>query len=197
VVGDKESRDDAKSQIHLVAHNAAAGTRSMVNNHLETYLDEIARALQEAFESEFPKWTRSLTAMLSSFEGWLDQSLRERLAAVSTRDREVFLRPLYKVQKQTFRTLQHFRDQLSERTMQAFGVPLRTTETEISVSETSTPDIRIGRVFDRSWELLSPILPVWMIKGIVRRHFERRIECVVYQNLSRMSPQWKRAPMPP
>jgi hypothetical protein len=87
--------------------------------------------------------------------------------------------------------LQHFRDRLSDRTSAAFGVPLRTTETEIGVVEPSTPDIRIGRVFDRNWELLSPILPVWMIKAVVRRHFARTISYLVYQNLSRLSTQWE------
>jgi GTP-binding protein EngB required for normal cell division len=191
VVGEKESLDDVKSQIHLVAQSAAAGTRTMVSNHLDRHQEEISRALHEAFDSAFPKWTKSLSTMLSSFEEWLDEGLRERLAAVSKSDREVLLRPLRKVQKQMFRTLQHFRDRFSERTMQVLGVPLRTTETEIGVSEPSTPDIRIGRVFDRSWELLSPILPVWMIKGIARRHFERRIDYLVYQNLSRLSTQWE------
>ena len=86
-----------------------------------------------------------------------------------------FLTPLRKVRKQAFRALQQFRDRLSDRTMRAFGVPLRTTETEINVVEPSTPDIRVGRVFDRNWELLSPLLPVWMIKAAVHRHFARTI----------------------
>ena len=193
VVGENESRDDLKSQVHLVARHAAAGTRTMVSHHLEGRQGEIARALDESFENEFPKWTDSLATMLSSFEDWLDRGLRERLAAVSTRDREVFLRPLHQVRTQTFRMLQHFRDRLSESTMQAFGVPLRTTETEIAVSEPATPDIRIGHVFDRNWELLSPILPVWAIRGMVRRHFRRRIEYLVEQNLSRLSTQWEEA----
>lgn len=75
--------------------------------------------------------------------------------------------------------------------MRAFGVPLRTTETEIHLVEPSTPDIRIGRVFDRNWELLSPILPAWMIRAVVRRHFARTISYLVYQNLSRLSTQWE------
>src|ERR1035437_9223991 len=89
------------------------------------------------------------------------------------------------------RALQRFRDRLSERTLRAFGVPLRTTETEIDVVEPRTPDIRVGRVFDRNWELLSPVLPVWMIKAAVHHHFARAISYLVYQNLSRLSTQWE------
>ena len=129
--------------------------------------------------------------MLARFEDWLAGALRDELTVLSIRERSSFLAPLNQVQKQAFRALQQFRDRLSERTLRAFGVPLRTTETGIDVVEPRTPDIRVGRVFDRNWELLSPILPVWPIKAAVHRHFARTISYLVYQNLSRLSSQWE------
>jgi hypothetical protein len=110
---------------------------------------------------------------------------------LSIQERSSFLAPLHKVRKQAFRALQQFRDRLSDGAMRAFGVPLRTTETEIDVVEPGTPDIRVGRVFDRNWELLSPVLPVWMVKAAVHRHFAGAISYLVYQNLSRLSTQWE------
>ena len=193
VVGEKGIIDDVKSEIRLVVQHAAARTRSAVSHQLETHQDELGRALLLEFESEFPKWTKSLGTMLSSFEDWLGNALHDRLTGLSQRERSSFLEPLHKVQKQAFRALQQFRDRLSDRTMRAFGAPLRTTETEISVAEPASPDIRVGRVFDRNWELLSPVLPVWMIRAVVRRHFARTISYVVYQNLSRLSTQWEQS----
>ena len=190
VIGEKEIVDEVKSAVRLVVQHTAAGTRALVSNRLETHQEDLERALLEVFESEFPKWTRSLATMLSSFEDWLASTLRDELTVVSIRERSSFLAPLNKVQKQAFRTLQQFRDRLSDGTMRAFGVPLRTTETEIDVVEPRTPDIRIGRVFDRNWELLSPILPVWPIKAAVHRHFTSTISYLVYLNLSRLSSQW-------
>ena len=191
VIGEKEIVDEVKPAVRLTVHHAAAGTRSMVSDRLETHRKELERTLLESFETEFPKWTRSLATMLSSFEDWLANALRDELAAVSIRERSWFLTTLDKVRKQAFRALQQFRDRLSESALRAFGVPLRTTETEIEIVEPDTPDIRIGRVFDRNWELLSPVLPVWMIKGAVHRHFARTISYLVYQNLSRLSSQWE------
>ena len=191
IVGEKEVVDEVKSQVRLVVQNAVAGTRSMVSNRLETHQKELAQALLQEFETEFPSWTKSLSKMLSSFEDWLAKGLRDHLTVLSIKERSGFLGPLHKVQKQTHRTLQDFRDRLSDRTMHAFGVPLRTTETDIAVVEPSTPDVRVGRVFDRSWELLSPVLPVWLIKRTVRRHFEGKISYLVYQNLSRLTTQWE------
>ena len=120
---------------------------------------------------------------------------RERLARPAYRafdtERSWFLAPLHKVRRQAFRLLQQFRDRLSDGAMRAFGLPLRTTETEIDVVEPGAPDIRVGRVFDRNWELLSPVLPVWMVKAAVHRYFAGAISYLVYQNLSRLSTQWE------
>jgi len=191
VIGEKEIVDETKSAIRLVVQHAAGSTRSIVSNLLETHQSDVERTLLETFEGEFPKWSRSLSTMLSSFEDWLAGAMRDELTVLSIRERSLFLAPLNKVRKQAFRALQQFRDRLSDRTMRAFGVPLRTTETEIDVVEPNSPDIRIGRVFDRNWELLSPVLPVWMIKAAVHRHFARTIAYLVYQNLSRLSAQWE------
>jgi GTP-binding protein EngB required for normal cell division len=191
IIGQKEMVDDVKAAVRLVVQHSAAGTRLMVGNQLETHRDNLERALLEAFESEFPKWTKSLATMLCSFEDWLVSSLRGELAGLSIRERGSFLAPLHKVRNQAFRALQQFRDRLSDRTVRVFGVPLRTTETEIHVVEPSTPDIRVGRVFDRNWELLSPVVPVWMIKAAVHRHLARTISYVLYQNLSRLGAQWE------
>lgn len=193
IAGEREFVGEVKSQIRILVQHAAAGTRSIVSKRLETHQSELERVLLRDFEREFPKWTRSLGAMLSSFEDWLARALRDELTVLSTRERNPFAAPLHKIRKQAYRALQEFRERLSEHTTRAFGVPLRTTQTEIDVAEPSTPDVRIGRVFDRNWELLSPILPVWMIKKVVRRHFARMVEYKIYQNLSRLSTQWEQS----
>ncbi len=191
VIGEKEIVDEVKSAVRLVVQHSAGSTRAMISHRFEAHQNDLERTLLEAFENEFPKWTKSLATMLRSFEDWLACALCDELTVLSVRERNSFLAPLHRVEKQAFRALQQFRDRLSDRATRAFGVPLRTTETEIGVVEPGTPDIRIGRVFDRNWELLSPILPVWIIKAAVRRHFARTVSYLVYQNLSRLSTQWE------
>ncbi len=191
VAAEREIAAEVKTALKLVVRDAAADTRRMVGERLETHQSDVERVLLGAFETEFPKWTRSLATMLASFENWLAGALREELAELSILERGAFLEPLHRVRKQAFRELQQFRDRLSERTLRAFGVALRTTEAEIEVVEPGAPDIRVARVFDRNWELLSPVLPVWMIRSLVRGHFGRTVSYLLYQNLSRLSAQWE------
>ena len=191
IIGEQEIAAEVQSAVRLLVQHAAAGTRSMAASRLEAHQDNVERTLRAAFESEFPTWTKSLVTMLSSFEIWLADALRRELTVLSIRERSALLAPLNRVRKQVFHALQQFRDRLSDRTMRAFGVPLRTTETEIDVVDPGAPDIKIGPIFDRNWELLSPVLPVWTIKAAVHRHFARTISYLVYRNLSRLGSQWE------
>lgn len=183
--------DQTLSSIQLAVARAAAQARAAVDSRLEEHRSQIERSLLRSFEGEFPHWSHSLAAMLSGFERWLTAELRMSLAGLSRGERNSLRAPLDRVRAQATAILQQFRDRLSDRTLRAFGVPLRTSETEVAVTEPGTPDIRIGRIFDRNWEVLSPILPVWAIRGLVRRHFSRTIPYAVYQNLSRLGAQWE------
>ena len=191
VVGEKEAVDELKSTVRLVVQHATAGTRSMAGIRLETHQQELERTLLAAFESQFPKWKRSLATMLSSFEDWLAGALREELAAVSIRERSAFLAPLDEVRKQAHRALQQFRDRLSDSTLRVFGVPLRTTETEIHV-------MRAGHSRYPSRARVRPELGTAVAhsagvadQAAVRRHFARTVSYLIYENLSRLGAQWE------
>ncbi|MGA2041542.1 MAG: dynamin family protein [Bryobacteraceae bacterium] len=191
LLSEKEALDDVKSVIRLLVQDASNGARDNVAKRLEEYHADLEKKLLTAFASEFPKWTKSLAVMLRSFEEWLEEFLLAELTAISSRHHDSFMAPWRSARKQILRALQQFRDRLSDSTMRGFGVPLRTTETEIDIVEPGAPNIRVGRVFDRNWELLSPVVPVWTIESVVRRHFESTIAHVVEQNLSRLTTQWE------
>ena len=86
---------------------------------------------------------------------------------------------------------QHFRNRLSERMLEALGVPLRTTEIELPTEDPRSPDVRVGKIFDRSWELLSWLIPMTLVQGIVLKHYHRKVGDFVFTNLSRLASQWE------
>jgi len=190
VVGEKEVVDEVKGEIRLVVRHETGGARARTLQRLNAHQTELEERLREALQAEFPNWTRSLEFALQSYEAWLRRSLTEELLTISRTHRAEFLAPLEKVRRQVFRHLQSFRDQLSERTVRAFGVPLRTAEIDLEIEEPLAPDIRIGKVFDRSWESLSAITPMWLAQGIVERRFGSRLAWMVEKNLSRLATQW-------
>jgi GTPase Era involved in 16S rRNA processing len=191
VIGEKEVMADVKSELRLIVRHAVGGTRANAAAVLEPHQRELERQLLANFASEFPLWTKSLAVLLGSFQDWLERSLSGELTRVSLAESSRLCEPLEKTRTQVLRYLQEFRDRLSEGTQRAFGIPLRTTEVKIEIQEPRTPDIRVGRIFDRNWELLSPVMPVIFIKSLVRRHFARKIPDLVYTNISRHASQWE------
>jgi hypothetical protein len=164
----------------------------MVAKRFDPNQDRIEKELAASLETEYSTWTRSLSSVIECFERWLSQELNRTIGALSAADRREFSEYVEKIRKQLARSLQDFRARLSERTTAAFGVPLRSTEIEIETEPPRSPDIKIGRVFDRSWELLSWLIPMWMVKGVVRRHLLfRRLPYEVFKNLSRVTSQWE------
>lgn len=161
-----------------------------IAKRLDTHRFELERRLLSELDSDFPQWTSSFAFALGSYQRWLDQRLCEELVAVSATDRKELLAPLDKLKTQVFRSLQNFRDRVSNQALHAFGVPLRTSEQAIQLQEPHTPDIYIGHVFDHSWELLSPVLPMSFVEPLIRGHFRRKLPFMIEKNLSRLASQW-------
>lgn len=192
VLGSREFLADQKLQLQLLAKHAAGKTRSAI----DAYLQQNARRqledrLKRRLESALPNWRGSFAKLLSAFEGWLRRELKEELSIVSMAHQSAFCDPLKTVQGQCQRNLQSFRDQLSEKVMRLFGMPLRTSETDIEVQAPRSPDISVGKVFDHNWELASFLIPMPLVRWAVERRFYERVEREVYKNLSRLTTQWE------
>ena len=101
---------------------------------------------------------------MERFEDWLGASLTREMAELSQKHRKEFIEPVQHVSRQLSQSLQDFRNRLSDRTLETLGVPLKTTEVELRPEAPRTPDVRVGKIFDRNWELLSVVVPMMLVK---------------------------------
>lgn len=193
ILGEKKSLDDSKLSLRLIVRHTATNAREEFARVLERHEHEIDARLVNEFGQRYPGWTRSLAVAAREFGAWLEPAVTEEMTRLSASHRNDFLDPLHRVGRQLSQSLQDFRNRISERIMETLGVPLRTTEVEIEAKEPRTPDIRIGKLFDREWELISFLIPMSLAQGIVRRHFRRTIAEVVFKNLSRLASQWEQS----
>jgi GTP-binding protein EngB required for normal cell division len=194
VLGERAFMDEFRTQLRLLTRHAARGTRDMVSKRFDPEEGRIRKELAAALKVEYPGWTRNLGHVIECFESWLARSLTRTLGALSAAHRREFSGYVEQVKRQLARSLQDFRARLSERTAAAFGVPLRITEIEMEAEPPRTPDVKVGRVFDRSWELLSWVIPMWLVRGMVRRHLlDRKLPFEVFKNLSRITSQWEQS----
>jgi hypothetical protein len=128
---------------------------------------------------------------MERFDEWLCDGVTREMAALSAQHRGEFLEPARRAGRQLSQSLQDFRNRLAKQTLEALGVSLETTQVELTAQEPRSPDIRVGRIFDHNWELLSVVAPMSLLQRAVKRHFERRVADVVFMNLSRLASQWE------
>jgi GTP-binding protein EngB required for normal cell division len=187
---ERDAIADLKSEFRLVVRHTAGGIRAQFAAIFERSRSSVETRLTDKLRVTFPQWSTTLAKALAAYEEWLRVELEQELSQLSMLLRPEFISPLTKTSKQVQRLLQTYRDQLSDHTERAFGVPLRTTEADIEPESPREPDIRIGHVFDRNWELLSPVLPMAVIKRLVYGHFQRKLPFMVEKNFSRATTQW-------
>ena len=191
ILGEKESLDDTRLALKLIVRHATGTTRTTFEAFLR--LDElpIRQKLQASLDHEFPSWAQSLRIATEKFDDWLRLVLTSEMAELSKKHQSDFVEPVRRVSRQLSQSLQDFRNRLSERTLETLGVPLRTTEMELHTENPRSPDVRVGKMFDRNWELLSWLLPISLVKGVVLKHHHRKVEDLIFTNLSRLASQWE------
>jgi hypothetical protein len=190
LLAERDALPDTKLEIQLIARHISGVTRQSIEKALAPYEVELREEILCAFDEESSSFPTKFASLLESFDDWLGVNLSSRLASLSEAKRNELLQPITDVQCQYRRLLQNFRDRLSERTLALYGLPLRTTEPDMAPTVPKTPDVNIGRVFDHSWELLSPIVPMRLLRSAVLHRFRHKIEYETFKNLSRLTSQW-------
>ncbi|MBN9658323.1 MAG: dynamin family protein [Acidobacteria bacterium] len=191
VLGNAESLEDVRTSFRITARHATQNTRSAFEALLRSEELPIRQKLLHELKVEYPRWTTSLASAADQFDNWLRVKLTAEISAVSTARRTEFLVPLMRTGRQLERELQDFRNRVSMRTLESLGMKLDTTEQPLTAREPSNPDIFIGKIFDHNWELFSWLIPMGLVKGAIHRHFAKRLEYLVFANLSRLATQWE------
>jgi GTP-binding protein EngB required for normal cell division len=191
ILGKKETAYDARLSIRLIVRHTAQTIRPTFEALLQKDEAPTRQKLLAELENQFPSWAESLRVVTERFDGWLCKSLTEEMTELSRKHHSEFVAPLRDVSRQLSQSLQDFRNRLSERILKTLGVELRLAEIDLGVDSPRSPDIRVGKIFDRNWELLSFIVPMSLVKGTVKKHFERKAGDLVFTNLSRLASQWE------
>lgn len=184
VTAEKEALEEQKAELRLVTRPPASGVRDAVAKQLERHKRKLDIRLSSQLKTMFAEAIYGWPSI------WLKKSLAREMMSISAKEQTELLIPLERLRRQVFRSLQNFRDRLSDRSERAFGVSLPTSESDIMIDWPNTPDIYIGKIFDRNWELLSPIALMRVFGSVVQGHFLRTVPRMTGKNLSRLASQW-------
>jgi GTP-binding protein EngB required for normal cell division len=191
ILGQASVVEDARLSLKLIVRHAVSGTRRALESTVMAEEAVLTRRLQDDLRKQFPTWAASLAESRRGFQEWADSCIAREIAALSQRHRQRFCEPVDECGRRLAQSLQDFRNRVSERTLETLGMSLPTTEMEIRVPQPRSPDIYVGRIFDRNWEMLSWLIPMFLVKNAVRKHYQRRTADLAFTNLSRLVSQWE------
>jgi GTP-binding protein EngB required for normal cell division len=191
ILGQPSLLEDARLSLKLIVRHAIGGTRQTLESAVQQDEAALRARLQEELRDRFPVWAGSIAESMRGFEEWAGAGIAREMAALSLRHRRKFLEPVAGTGRRLSQSLQDFRNRLSERALETVGVALPTTEMEIHAPDPRWPDVYVGKIFDRNWEMLSWLIPMFLVKGAVLRHYQRRTADLVFTNLSRLVSQWE------
>ena len=132
----------------------------------------------------------NLRDLTSAFEGWLRSELTDILRRLSESERENLLAPLREAETGLGRIVGGFRERLAQRIRETLSVELADDEHSIQVATPASPDVSVGRVFDTPWDTIWFVIPVPILRPVIRRHFIRQLHWEMEKNLSRLAAQW-------
>lgn len=184
--------EEAKLQLRLLAQHARGAARSDATKVLEPHQKQIEKELLNEFAVAFEQWNQSLAQLVPGFEAWMATVLKEKISRLSAEEEIRLLAPLSRVQVRMEQILRDIHSRLKDLADRAYGIKLELSPIELRAQAPRKPDIHVSHVFDTNWELLSPVTPMFLIRGIVCRHLSnRKIPNEVYKNISRLIAQWE------
>lgn len=183
---------DEKVKSDLIARGNAKQTRLLIMKRLEDCQEPfLKKTLREKLGKEMAAWKGNLWQLTRRYEEWLRGNLTEKLKRVSRVEHRHFFRTLNEAHAGLSRSLGVFRNILGQNVEKVLGVRLAEADWKIAVIEPSQPDIKTSRTFDYHIDLIWFLIPMFIFRRFIERHYWRQVPGEVAVNLSRLAAQWE------
>ncbi len=164
---------------------------------LERYMAhsaDLVRRLRADLRSTMTQWSGHLRQTAEQFAEWASDTLHEHLGPLSYQEgEELITRHLAPAQESISRVVRAFQDRLAKSIERALRMTFTGANFDAAVRQPEEPDVRVSRVFDISFEVVWFLIPMWLFRPLVNRHFLRRLPWEVEKNLHRLAGQWSQA----
>jgi GTP-binding protein EngB required for normal cell division len=190
ILNEKTSYESIRMEMQALATECADRTRPWIMKRMEQLLPEVEQRVTQELRQKLSGMQSNLWNLSRAFEGWLDESMRQKMKEISIRDGDLFLAPLERARETLTRAVQGFRDRLARNIEQALGTHFSGELLEIELNKPTIPDIAISNLFMFNTDLLWFVIPMRVFRSWADRHFLSRIPYETEKNLSRLASQW-------
>jgi len=180
-----------RNEIWIMTENLRTHLQSDAAGLFQESFKDIAENLIYELHSQMPHWKGHLGKVSEGFGQWIEKDLSSHLEILSTiKGEQLASRHLPKSLDSFSRMVRAFQDRLSQRIQDALNITFTGAEFEARMERPAHPDIRINKVFDTDLELIWFLIPMWIFRPLINRHFLRTLPWEVEKNLYRLASQW-------
>jgi hypothetical protein len=182
-----------RNEIWLLAVDLKTRLCDAAAKESQTFRWELLERLLDDLDRQPLLKRGNLLRMTEAYQRWIEGALRRELDPISREGGERLQRFLDEAETSFARLVRAFQDRLSQGIQKALHVSFSGAEFRATVSPPARPNIRTGRTFDVPVELLWFLVPMWIFRPLVTRHFRRLLPWEASKNLYRLAGQWSDA----
>ncbi len=178
------------SEIALFVRDLSSRVRTSAGERFHAYHGEVMERLRTGLSDRMPGWTGNLASTTRQYRAWLESALAEEMSRVSEHGEAHLAGFLVKARTSLHRTVRAFQDRIAQDVERALGITFAGARFDAAIAAPQQPDVRVGRTFDTHVDLLWFLIPMAVVRPVVRRHLLKQIPWEAEKNLSRLSGQW-------
>ncbi|MBI4862358.1 MAG: dynamin family protein [Candidatus Riflebacteria bacterium] len=179
-----------RHEILLLLTDLKAQLRDAAANHLQVFRLDLLGRLLDQLEVEPTLNRGTLWEMTEAYQSWVGEALKRELEPISQEEGARLLRFLDETESTVLRVVRAFQDRLSLSIEQALHVKFKGAQFTVKPMPPRQPDVHVGRIFDVPVQLLSFLVPMWLFRPMIVRHFRGALPWQVKKNLYRLASQW-------
>jgi GTP-binding protein EngB required for normal cell division len=178
-------------EITLLATDGNGRFRDACRTAFLAQLPSLRDAVTTGLVATMGQWRGNVAQTVAAFEAWTAKALRTRLGILSPEvGGPLAQEHLEAMRSSVRRTVRGFQDRVAQQVEAALQTRFQGADFAPVLVPPTTPDVRVGRVFDTSLELVGFLIPMGLVGPLVRRHLVRRLPWEIEKNLHRVAGQW-------
>ena len=177
-------------ELQLIERDCLGNTREQVDEIVERHQQPLRQELLKELRPQLTSWSLNLWKLSRTYEGWMEQSLKQKVHAVSNMERPALALLLQNAERRFSRAVENFKNNLSANVERTLGIKMAAAKWKGEIKAPEHADVSISPAFDVHIDSIWFLLPMSLIKKLVHRHFLRKVSWEVEKNLSRLAWQW-------
>ncbi len=184
-----------ENEMYNLQDIASHRIRQALEERLLPYREGIARELQLELEVEMSGWRSHLGKETAKYQAWLEARLTEKLEQLGRENIQVGDTHVREIESSVNRSARAFAARISDKVREALHFEYTGPVFGGEVVLPEKPSMHLGNVFDTPFEGVWFLVPMWIFRPLIHRHFLHTIPWQVEKHLYRLCSEWTEAMM--